>query len=76
VQGNRTEIAAYLRRYQGEQLLILNNLTDTRQDIQLRIPEIDRNAPVDLLSGKAFPEVTGGSLSVALEPYQFYWLSY
>jgi maltose alpha-D-glucosyltransferase/alpha-amylase len=74
VQGDQTGIAAYLRRYQGERLLILNNLTDTRQDIRLVIPEMNRAAPVDLLSGKVFPEVTGGRLSLALGPYEFYWL--
>jgi maltose alpha-D-glucosyltransferase/alpha-amylase len=74
MQGDQMGIAAYLRRYQGERLLVLNNLTDTSQSFQLTIPEIENAAPVDLLSGKVFPEVSGGKLSVVLEPYQFYWL--
>lgn len=60
-------VAAYLRNYQDESLLILNNLTDSEQAIHLPF-ELTPFAK-DLLTGEA---ITTSRLKLA--PYQYLWV--
>jgi maltose alpha-D-glucosyltransferase/alpha-amylase len=61
-------VAAYLRTYQDERLLILNNLQDKELPIELPmdIPE----TVIDILNNRTLNKKT-----VTLAPYQFLWLA-
>ncbi len=73
-------IAAYFRSYQdeeqGENILIVQNLSGASQEARIPLPKEAPRALVDLLSGAAFPVAPDGSLSIHLEPYAFFWLSF
>lgn len=66
-------IAAYWRRYEGENLLILNNLSGEGQFVKIDVPRVSAPAAVDILSGASI-SLSEGALSLALEARRFAWL--
>ncbi len=68
------QVAAYLRSSPAEQLLIINNLSANPQAIKCQLPHWQEGVLHDLLTGAQFP-VYGGVLSIALNPYQYFWLA-
>jgi maltose alpha-D-glucosyltransferase / alpha-amylase len=72
--GYLTAVAAYLRAYGTERLLIVNNLSSAPQSVILTIPGGESCEPVDLLFGEKIPRVEAGELALELEPYQYLWL--
>jgi len=69
-----TAVAAYLRRYQDETLLILNNLAESQQIVRLKLPEHPTSVPMDALSGDRYPVMENEQLALILQPYQYLWL--
>jgi maltose alpha-D-glucosyltransferase/alpha-amylase len=67
-------VAAYLRRYQVETLLILNNLSGSPQSIRYELSLRNTSMPVDLLTGDPFPVLDKDWLALTLVPYQYLWL--
>lgn len=67
-------VMAYLRRYQDETLLIVNNLSGSPQPTRLRLPEGTGAIPTEVFSGDPFPALEDGYLSITLQPYQYFWL--
>lgn len=63
------QIAAFQRTYQGETILAIHNLSDTKQTFGLP-GEMPRTSMTDLLTGKQFDPAS----EIALEPYQYLWL--
>jgi maltose alpha-D-glucosyltransferase / alpha-amylase len=61
-------IAAYQRKYQGETLLILNNLSEATQTIEL--PQKHHGDYIDLFSNRE-QQIDS---SIMLQPYAFLWL--
>jgi len=77
VTCNRNAVAAYLRSYREEDLLIVHNLSSASQVAVLEIPgERSDSHPVDLLTGEvySFDEDQENQFSVQLEAYQYLWL--
>lgn len=69
------EIAAYYRSYQGETLLIVNNLTSKRQTVDILVEEEHLFfPPPDLFTGRATGELVNGHLILELQPSEFLWL--
>lgn len=71
---NSIAVAAYLRVYQGERLLIVNNLTSFPQLVDLDLPEVAGIALRDLISGENLPNIKDNRLVLTLQPYQYLWL--
>ncbi len=70
-----TEVAGYYRRYQGEVLLILNNLTASKQDVSVEIHQENLFfPPPNLFTGKATGGLLDGKLYLELPPYGYQWL--
>jgi maltose alpha-D-glucosyltransferase / alpha-amylase len=67
-------VAAYLRRYQDETLLILNNLSGSQQPARIKLPEGTNSILEDILSGDPFPAQEDGQLALTLRPFQYLWL--
>lgn len=67
-------VAAYLRSYQGEHILVVNNLSSQVQSIALKVPWDKSGELNDLLSGTSFPVCQGEHLQLSLQPYQCLWL--
>jgi maltose alpha-D-glucosyltransferase/alpha-amylase len=71
---DRAVLAVYLRADQNERLLIVNNLSSTRQEFVLTIPGVSSAKPVDILHGSDIPGVADEKLRLSLDPYRFLWL--
>jgi hypothetical protein len=69
-----TAVAAYLRRYQDEALLILNNLSGSQQSVDLTLSTDTASIPKDILSGNRYPGLKHGQLALTLHPFQYLWL--
>jgi maltose alpha-D-glucosyltransferase/alpha-amylase len=69
-----TAVAAYLRRYQDEALLILNNLSGSQQSVDLTLSTDTASIPIDILSGNRYPGLKHGQLALTLHPFQYLWL--
>lgn len=74
VECDNLAIATYLRTYQGEKLLIINNLSGMAQSVLERVPGYLRNSLIDLLSDTVIPPPQGDELALSLEPYQYLWI--
>jgi maltose alpha-D-glucosyltransferase/alpha-amylase len=70
VKVGTTEVAAYLRTYRGERILVLNNVTNQPQSIRLPFP-LPANAR-DLLTNTN--PLSPGCNEITLLPYQYYWI--
>ena len=70
-------IAAYFRSYQGEKLLILNNLSSKTKQIEVKMDgEALFFPPPDLFTGKATGDLIDGVLHLSLPPYAYRWLKH
>jgi maltose alpha-D-glucosyltransferase/alpha-amylase len=73
--SNPKQIAAYFRTFEGENLLIVNNLSSSNQKIFIDIPtENIFFPPPNLFTGKATGELADGQLRLELPPFGYEWL--
>ncbi len=70
---NDPAIAAYWREYEGERLLIVNNLSSQGCLADIELPAEGAQTFRGLLSGQSFAG-EDGRLRLELEPYQHLWL--
>jgi maltose alpha-D-glucosyltransferase/alpha-amylase len=69
------QVATYFRSYEGEVLLILNNLSGETQDVWVKIPKKHVFfPPPNLFTGKATGELQDGKLHLKLKPRGYEWL--
>ncbi len=68
-------ILVYLRQCEGENVLVVNNLSGQPQQTTLDLSAFEGTIPVDLNSGQAFSRVTQAPYMLALDRYQFLWLA-
>jgi maltose alpha-D-glucosyltransferase/alpha-amylase len=69
------QVATYFRSYEGEMLLILNNLSGETQDVWVKIPKKHVFfPPPNLFTGKATGELQDGKLHLKLKPRGYEWL--
>jgi maltose alpha-D-glucosyltransferase / alpha-amylase len=74
VPTSTEKVAAYFRSYSGERILVVNNLSVSRQKISVDISGSSIQMMTDLLVGEEFSLSNGGNLQLNLEPYQYLWL--
>jgi len=66
-------ILAYVRQDKEQSILLLHNLSATRQETTLELPD-GGGQLADLLSGEVLVSAASTTLPVALEPYGYRWL--
>jgi maltose alpha-D-glucosyltransferase/alpha-amylase len=67
-------VLAYIRRYEDENMLVVNNLSSSPQSVALELASFSGSSPKDMLSGASFPPVADKPYVLALDPYQYLWL--
>ena len=67
------KILAYIRRYEGEQVLCVANLSRFPQPGELELAELAGMQPVEMLGYTEFPVIGKASYSLTLGGYGFYW---
>ena len=70
--GNR-RVLVFLRRYEDEVILCVNNLARHAQYVELDLAEFKDWSPMELWSGQAFPCVTDRKYLLTLPGREFMW---
>jgi maltose alpha-D-glucosyltransferase/alpha-amylase len=68
------KILAYLRQYEGEQILCVANLSRFAQPVDLDLHTLEGMVPVEMLGYVEFPVITRQPYRLTLAPYGFFWL--
>ena len=68
-------VLAFLRTWDGVNLLAINNLSTEPQMVALDLAAFAGSTPVDLFTGERLPAVTAEPWSLALGPSGYRWLS-
>jgi maltose alpha-D-glucosyltransferase / alpha-amylase len=75
VDPGTSAVAAYLRNFRAETVLVLNNLQGEEQAVHVRLPFGRRTAPTDLLTGDKVECMKEGSIELALPAYGYRWIA-
>lgn len=67
-------VLAYIRQYEDETILVVNNLSGSPQLVALELASFAGSSPRDILSGESLPPVADKPYILALDPYQYLWL--
>ncbi|HKD10363.1 MAG TPA: maltose alpha-D-glucosyltransferase [Bryobacteraceae bacterium] len=68
------KILAYLRAFDGEQVLCVTNLSRYAQPVDLDLAELAGMSPVEMLGYVEFPRIGREPYRLTLGPYGFMWL--
>jgi maltose alpha-D-glucosyltransferase/alpha-amylase len=68
------KILAYLRQYEGEQVLCVANLSRFAQPVDLDLKKVEGMTPLEMLGYVEFPPIEGEPYRLTLAPYSFLWL--
>ncbi|MGD1098029.1 MAG: putative maltokinase, partial [Bryobacteraceae bacterium] len=68
------KVLAYLRRYEGEQILCVANLSRFAQPVDLDLSELEGMVPVEMLGYVEFPPIARQPYRLTLGAYGFLWL--
>ena len=74
LEPTNRKILAYIREYDGEQVLCVANLSRVWQPVQLDLSGFENLVPVEMLGYVEFPKVTKDYYPLTLGPYGFLWL--
>ncbi len=67
-------ILAFLREYEGERILVVNNLSRFTQSVHIPAREdLHGLAPVELSGQSAFPPIEDDDYHLTVGPHHFYW---
>jgi maltose alpha-D-glucosyltransferase/alpha-amylase len=66
-------ILAYVRKFEGEILLIVNNLASTAQPVELDLRRFIGADVVELLGETKFPRIAEHPYQLSLTPYGYFW---
>ncbi|HEX4643274.1 MAG TPA: maltose alpha-D-glucosyltransferase [Candidatus Acidoferrales bacterium] len=68
------KVLAYLRRFEGEQVLCVANLSRFAQPVDLDLSKLEGMVPVEMLGYVEFPTIERQPYRLTLAPYSFLWL--
>ncbi|MBP9865878.1 MAG: maltose alpha-D-glucosyltransferase [Candidatus Omnitrophica bacterium] len=68
-----TKILAYLRVYEQETLLIVNNLSRYVQPVELDLKALNGSIPYEMIGSARFPAIGELPYFLTLGPHAFYW---
>ncbi|HEV3116641.1 MAG TPA: maltose alpha-D-glucosyltransferase [Gemmataceae bacterium] len=66
-------VVAYLREYQDQRVLVVNNLSAHAQPAELDLRMFQGMTPVELLGDHPFPMIKETPYFLSLSPHTFYW---
>jgi maltose alpha-D-glucosyltransferase/alpha-amylase len=66
-------VLAYVRCYEGQTILVVNNLSRFVQPVELDLRAYQGSVPVELFGETVFPRVTDNPYFLSLGPHTFYW---
>jgi maltose alpha-D-glucosyltransferase/alpha-amylase len=75
LQPENPHVLAYIREYQGDVILVVNNLSASAQAVRLDLAKYAGYTPIELLGETAFPGVDDTPYAITLSPYGFFWFA-
>jgi len=76
VRPANRKILAYLRRFDGETVLCVANLSATAQAVELDLSQFKGCVPLELLGNNTFPPIGELPYFLTLQGYDFFWLQF
>ena len=73
LDNSTPSVLTYLREYDDERLLCVNNLSKYPQAVELDLSEFAGAIPVELTGSVPFPEIGADSYQITLPGHGFYW---
>ncbi len=67
------KVAAYLREYQGQTVLIVNNLSAVAQPAALDLRSFAGYVPVEMIGNNPFPPIREEPYSLSMSHHSFFW---
>ncbi len=78
VKSDKNNVFSYIRSYKGENVLIINNLTDSKNTAKLTFPDnlkSDGQSYIDILGDKKINVINDSNkMTINLKPYESIWL--
>ena len=68
-----SRVLAYIRSYQNENVLVVQNLADSPQPVELDLRRFQGAVPVEILGETRFPRIGELRYMLTLGSYGFYW---
>ena len=68
-----TKVLAYTRQYEGQHVLIVNNLSRFCQPVELQLGRYRGTTPVEMFGNTPFPPIGELPYFLTLGPHSFYW---
>jgi len=73
LRPENSKVLAFFRRYDGEDILVVANLSRFVQHVELDLREYQGFAPEELAGHSLLPTITDGPYPLTLGPHGFYW---
>jgi maltose alpha-D-glucosyltransferase / alpha-amylase len=73
LEPENPHVLAYLREFEGDVILVVNNLSGSAQAVRLDLSRFAGRTPVELLGQTAFLPVDESPYALTLSPYGFFW---
>jgi maltose alpha-D-glucosyltransferase/alpha-amylase len=66
-------VLAYVRQFEGQTVLVVNNLSNSAQAVELDVQRYKGYVPIEMFGRNLFPRFGNLPYLLTLGPYQFYW---
>jgi maltose alpha-D-glucosyltransferase/alpha-amylase len=73
LSAENPSVLAYVREYEGDTVLCVNNLSRFAQPVELSLQRFEGRTPIELLGRVPFPRIGELPYLLTLGPYGFYW---
>ena len=73
LEAENRKVLAYLRKYEGAQILCVANLSRFAQPVELDLSSLAGMTPVEMLGFTKFPAIGKEPYRLTLGPYGFFW---
>jgi maltose alpha-D-glucosyltransferase/alpha-amylase len=67
------KVLTYIREYQGQEILVVNNLSRFSQFVELDLSDYEGRVPMECFGNNPFPRIGELPYLLALGPHGFYW---
>jgi maltose alpha-D-glucosyltransferase/alpha-amylase len=75
LEPENPHVLAYLREYDGDTILVVNNLSGAAQAVRLDLARFAEHVPVELLGETEFLPIDESPYALTLSPYGFFWFA-
>jgi maltose alpha-D-glucosyltransferase/alpha-amylase len=73
LKPTNTKVLAYIRHYEGQHVLIVNNMSRFAQPVELNLARYQGSVPIEMLGDTEFPQIGELPYFLTLGPHSFYW---